>query len=164
MFANRRKQRSGSSQGRGGNTQQEQKTYGKVNITEVVLETACRRRRSPQLREHDYHEKGQRKGENGGKQLKTNVKSTGGFTEFSQNVDAVLVEMMSRNAPHLWDKWLVEILKQYDDKDNRKSIYLYRKAIARLKNMLEKSEHNRTTGMVLRKTLHSYERMLDEAL
>ena len=154
---------SGSSQGRGGNTQQEQKTYGKFNITDVLLETACRRRRSPQLREHDYHEKGQRKGENGGNQLKTNVKSTGGFTEFSQNVDAVLVEMMSRNAPPLWDKWLVEILKQYDDTDNRKSIYLYRKAIARLKNMLGNREYNHGTRMILRKTLHSYEKRLDDA-
>ena len=164
MSSIRRKQMSGSSQGRGGNTQQEQITYGKVNTTEFLLETASRRMRNHQLGDYVYHEKAQCKGENCGKQPKTNVERTGGFKEFSQSVDAVLAEVMSRNSPHLWDKQLVEVLKQYDDKGNRKSIYLYRKASARLKKMLEKSEYDHGTRMILRKTLHSYQKRLDEAL
>ena len=87
-----------------------------------------------------------------------------GVKEFTQSVDAVLVEMMSKNAPHLWDKQLLQVLKQYDDKDNRKCIYLYKKAIGRLKTRLEKREDDPMTRMILRKTLHSYERRLEEAL
>ena len=164
MSSIRRKQKSGSSQGRGGNTQQEQATYGKVNTREILLQSASRRMRSRQVRENDYHEIAQCKGENGGQLLKPKVERTGGFKDFSQSVDAVLAEVMSRNAPHLWDKQLLDVLKQYDDKDNRKSIYLYRKAMARLKTMLQNSEHNRGTRMILWKTLQSYERRLDEAL
>ena len=48
MASIRRKQMSGSSQGRGGNTQQEPTTNGKVNTTEVLVETASRRMRSQQ--------------------------------------------------------------------------------------------------------------------
>ena len=61
----------------------------------------------------------------------------------------MLVETMSKNAPHLRDKQLLEVLKQYDDKDNRKCISLYNEATLRLKNRLEKREDNPITRVIL---------------
>ena len=150
MSSIRRKQMSGSSQGRDGNIQKEQSTNGKVNTGEVLAETAHRRMRSQEQRNSvlnenlrmmpnssnissgglnrgggkiqeelnnlvqetaqrrkqnvhrgDINGKVECKDENGEKQLEPNSESRGGLTEFTQRVDAVLVETMSKNAPHL---------------------------------------------------------------
>ena len=56
MSSIRRKQMSGSSQGRGGNTQKEQSTNRKVNTGEVLAETAHRRMRIQEQTNPVLHE------------------------------------------------------------------------------------------------------------
>ena len=46
------------------------------------------------------------------------------YSGFTWTVDGVLEEIMSNSGPHLWEKQLLEVLKQYDDKDCRKRVNL----------------------------------------
>ena len=54
------------------------------------------------------------------------------------NIEGVLEDIMSQHGPHLWEKQLLEIVTQYDDKNHRTRIYTYRKAIVRLQDRLHK--------------------------
>ena len=84
-------------------------------------------------------------------------------TTLSETIDGVLEEIFSKSEPKLWDRHLLEILNQYDDKDNRNLIYVYRKTISRLNDRLSRKEDGSTMRMILGKMLKSYKRRLDEA-
>ena len=157
MFAIRRKQRSGSSQGQGGHTRKEQPTNGKVETTEVMT---CRAPRGVGGLKQQSSELNW--GKTKSKHTSNERDRNSSLKRFTERVDAVLEKLMSRSSPHLWENQLLEVLKQFDDSKNRKRIHLYMETIARLINRLE-SEKNSWTRNLLRKTLKSYKNRLDEA-
>ena len=144
MSSIRRKQMSGSSQGRGGNTQQEPTTNGKVNTTEVLVETASRRMRS--------------------QQQSNSATGTDYMTRGDLTVEGVLEEIMIGNGPHLWESKLLQLIEEYDDKNNRRIIYAYRKALSALTGRLDRRDDSPQIRLILKKIVKSYKRRLEEAM
>ena len=79
-------------------------------------------------------------------------------------IEGVLEDIMSQNGPHLWEKQLLEIVTQYDDKNNRARIYTYRKAIVILQDRLHKRDDPHMIRVIIKKILRSYKKKLDVAL
>ena len=79
-------------------------------------------------------------------------------------VEGVLEDIMSQNGPHLWEKQLLEIVNQYDDKNNRARICAYRKAIVMLQNRLHKRDDPHMIRVIIKKILRSYKKRLEVAL
>ena len=80
------------------------------------------------------------------------------------NIEGVLEDIMSQHGPHLWEKQLLEIVTQYDDKNNRTRIYTYRKAIVLLQDRLHKKDDPHMIRVIIKKILKSYKKRLDVAL
>ena len=79
-------------------------------------------------------------------------------------IEGVLEDIMSQTDPHLWEKQLLEIVNQYDDKNNRARICAYRRAIVILQNRLEKRDEPHMIRVIIKKTLRSYKKRLEKAL
>ena len=71
---------------------------------------------------------------------------------------------MNKSGPHLLEKHLLEILNQYDDKNNRVRICTYRKAIKILKERLHKGDDPHMIRVIVKKILRSYKKRLEVAL
>ena len=80
------------------------------------------------------------------------------------NIEGVLEDIMSQHGPHLWEKQLLKIVTQYDDKNNRTRIYTYRKAIVLLQDRLHKKDDPHMIRVIIKKILKSYKKRLDVAL
>ena len=79
-------------------------------------------------------------------------------------VEGVLEDIMSKNGPHLWEKQLLEIVNQYDDKNNRARICAYRKTIVMLQDRLHKRDDPHMIRVIIKKILKSYKKRLEVAL
>ena len=79
-------------------------------------------------------------------------------------VEGVLKDIMSKNGPHLWEKQLLEIVNQYDDKNNRERICAYRKVIVMLQDRLHKRDDPHMIRVIIKKILRSYKKRLEVAL
>ena len=79
-------------------------------------------------------------------------------------IEGVLEDIMSQNGAHLWEKQLLEIVNQYDDKNNRARICAYRKAIVMLQDRLHKRDDPHMIRVIIRKILRSYKKRLEVAL
>ena len=79
-------------------------------------------------------------------------------------LEGVLENIMSKNGPHLWEKQLLEIVNQYDDKNNRARICAYRKAIVILQDRLHKRDDPHMIRVIIKKILRSYKKRLEVAL
>ena len=79
-------------------------------------------------------------------------------------VEGVLEDIMSQNGPHLWEKHLLEIVNQYDDKNNRDRICAYRKAMVQLQDRLRNGDDTHKIKTILNKILISYKKRLEVAL
>ena len=79
-------------------------------------------------------------------------------------VEGVLEDIMTKTDPHLWEKQLLEIVNQYDDKNNRARICAYRKAIVILQDRLHKRDDPHMIRVIIRKILRSYKKRLEVAL
>ena len=168
MSSIRRKPRSGSSQGRGGNTQQEQTTLRKVNATMLLLETARHRMTSQQLSNSGLLDTEQMTMMTNFKKNEENTKPTiaagnscarsegnrekmgkmlgdcfsgdDHLTASTFTVDGALEEVFSNYAPHEWEKQLVDIVQEFDDTRNRNLICAYKKVIKELQARLLRLE------------------------
>ena len=58
----------------------------------------------------------------------------------TSTVDGALEEILRASAPHLWEKQLLEIIDQFDDKEDRERIDAYKRTIARLQYRLQTKE------------------------
>ena len=81
----------------------------------------------------------------------------------AQSVKGVLERIFTKTNPHAWEKQLLEIVDLYDDKANRERIYAYRRTIARLQERLQNRVDPQGTRTILRWTLRSYKKRLEEA-
>ena len=79
-------------------------------------------------------------------------------------VEGVLEDIMSQNGPHLWEKQLLEIVNQYDDKNNRDLISVYRKTIKILEARLNKRDDPHMIRLIVDKIRRSYKKRLENAL
>ena len=79
-------------------------------------------------------------------------------------VEGILEDILSKSGPLLWEKQLLEILNQYDDKDNRTRICAYRKAIVMLQDRLQKGDDPHMIRVIVKKILRSYKKRLEVAL
>ena len=79
-------------------------------------------------------------------------------------VEGVLEDIMTKTDPHLWEKQLLEIVNQYDDKNNRARICAYRKAIVILQDRLHKRDDPHMIRVIIKKILRSYKKRLEVAL
>ena len=79
-------------------------------------------------------------------------------------VEGVLEDIMKQNGQHLWEKQLLEIFNQYDDKNNRDRICAYRKAMVRLQDRLRNGDDTHKIKTILKKILISYKKKLEIAL
>ena len=71
---------------------------------------------------------------------------------------------MTKTNPHLWEKQLLDIVNQYDDKNNRARICAYRKAIVILQDRLHKRDGPHMIRVIIKKILQSYKKRLVKAL
>ena len=71
---------------------------------------------------------------------------------------------MRASAPHLWEKQLLEIIDQFDDKEDRERIDAYKRTIARLQYRLQTKEDPYAIRRVIATILKSYRKRLQEAL
>ena len=141
------------SNGRGGNTLEEQKNS--------VKRTAERRMQKKIRDEKNYQGRG--KDGTGGTKLKSCDMEERYLAGFGLSIDAVLHDVMSKSAPHMWEKQLLGVIKLYDDADIRCRIHAIMDAISRLRKRLEEDEDIPMMRLILRKMLRSYERRLVEA-
>ena len=111
--------------------------------------------------EKEYQGRG--KDGTGGYQLKSCDKEERYLAGFGLSIDAVLHDVMSKSAPHMWEKQLLGVIKLYDDEDNRCRIQAYSEAIIRLKKRLAEDDDIPMMRLILRKMLRGYERRLVEA-
>ena len=79
-------------------------------------------------------------------------------------IEGVLEGIMSRTEPHLWEKQILEIVNQYDDKNKRARICAYRRAIVMLQDRLQKRDNPRMIRVIVTKILRSYKKRLEMAL
>ena len=121
MMPNSKQSMSRSSQGRGGNTQKEQ--IHKLQIR-------ARRRKLGNVNATV------------GGSGRNNVNSIGMLNHigFTSTIEEVLEEIMCSNGPHLWEKQLLEVIEEYDDKDSRRRVHLYKQTILRIESRLAKKE------------------------
>ena len=148
---NRPQSRSRSSNGRGGNTQQEQKTLWKMTAKKQKMSKG----------ELDVKVEG--KEDSGGKLNGEDVERRAFSIRSTQCIDEVVAEIFCKSEPELWESQLLEIIQQYDDHANRMQIHVYGKAVTRLKQRLESNDETASTRRILGWTLKSYQRRLDEA-
>ena len=138
MSSIRRKPRSGSSQGRGGNTQQEQTTLRKVNATMLLLDSARHRMRSQQL--------------NG-----TNTEKELGSDSESILINRVLGEVLSSYSTALAEPNIVQIIRSYTSNGTSSKT---RSKIEWLKCRLEDDQNDDFTRKMYRLTLNSKRKFL----
>ena len=74
------------------------------------------------------------------------------------SVEGVIENIMSKCGPHLWEKQILKILKQYDDTNSRSRICAYRKIIVRLQDRLRNGDDPHMIRVIIKKILRSYKK------
>ena len=83
-------------------------------------------------------------------------------TNSCMTVNDVLEQIITKTAPHLWEKELIKIFNLYDDKNYRNRIDAWRKSIEFLQQRLNKDVDPPMIRMLVVKTRNKYQKMLDE--
>ena len=145
--------RSRSSEGRGGNTQKEHYTLSAFQDERKTETQPWGETKSKARRKGDPRSSQNQRGSSG-KDWRTGV---------AQSVKGALEEIFAKTNPQSWEKQLLDIVDLYDDKANRERIFAYRRTIAGLQERLQSRVDPQGTRMVLRWTLRSYKKRLQEA-